>query len=78
MYRWPLVILITLVLCGIISGQSPGFVVTGHMTATDQESREGTFHVGTEFMVITKPKSPIHDDLMDMVGHDVTVIIEAR
>lgn len=78
MYRWALVILITLVLCGFVYGQSTGFVITGPMTATDQESQEGYFHVGTEFMVITKPKSPIHDDLQKMLGHGVTVIVEAR
>lgn len=76
--RWALLIIIMLLLCAGVYGAARGFVITGPITATDQEAQEGYFHVGSEFMVITKPNSPIHDDLKAMIGRDVVVAVEAK
>ena len=70
-----MLVIITLLLCAVVYGQSRGFVISGPLTATAQESQEGYFHVGAEFMVITKPNSPIHDDLKAMIGHKVIVAL---
>lgn len=48
-----------------------GIHVTGRLDATEQEAQEGYFALGRELMIVTKPDSPIHDDLRSMIGATV-------
>lgn len=48
-----------------------GVHITGTLSATDQEAQEGYFALGAELMIVTRPNSPIHDDLRSMVGSSV-------
>ena len=78
--RWWVLLfaIVVLVAAALVYGQPIGFIISGKLSATPQEEQEGYFHVGEEFMVITKPKSPIHGDLSKMVGREVTVVVESR
>jgi hypothetical protein len=48
-----------------------GFHITGKMDATDQEAQEGYFSIGKDVMIVTRPNSPVHDDLRSMIGSQV-------
>lgn len=65
---------------GLLAGRSvvvkaAGIHVTGTLSATDVEAREGYFALGRELSIVTKPGSPIHDDLQAMVGHECQVSV---
>jgi len=76
MIRW-LVFGVLLVYAAMASA-ADGFLVRGPLSATDQESQEGYYAIGKELFLVTKPGSPIHDDLKRMVGKNVVVVVEAR
>ena len=78
--RWWLLLIVLTLFAGaaFVYGEPVGFSVRGLMTATDQEAQEGYFAVGQELMIVTKPGSPIHDDLKAMTGADVTVVVTTR
>lgn len=59
---------------GSVSAQT-GFHVTGVVTATEQERQEGYINLGAELMLATHPKSPIYDDLVGFIGHNVRVSV---
>ena len=53
-----LLVIITLLLCAVVYGQSRGFIVgIGPVHATDQERIECSFGIGPETMIIFHPKS---------------------
>ena len=52
-----------------------GVHVTGTLTATAQEAREGYFNLGRELVIVTHPKSPIIPDLRRMVNQTVRVSV---
>ena len=51
-------------------------VVQGRVSATEQESDEGYFAVGSDTMVVAKPKSALHQWLRAHNGQQVRVTIE--
>lgn len=74
-----LVVLAVLVGGAALAFAAPdGFIVSGPLTATDQEAQEGYFAVGAEFAVVTKLGSPVHDDLTRLVGRAVVVVVESK
>lgn len=77
--RWLLLILSAVLVGAALGLAAPeGFSVRCPLTATDQEAQEGYFNCGRELAVVTKPGSPVHDDLQRLVGRDVVVIVESR
>ena len=52
-----------------------GFHVRGPLTATELERQEGYVTLGKDLMLATHPKSPIYDDLMNLIGHEVRISV---
>lgn len=77
-YRMGCLVLALLLGVTVFASAGDGFIVRGLMTSTDQEAQEGYFAVGAELAIVTKPGSPIHDDLKRMVGKNVVIVVEAR
>lgn len=59
-----------------VAAYASGFHATGRMEPTEQETQEGYFPVGTEFMVVTKPGSPLYTHLLGMRGQMVRLSVE--
>ena len=77
--RWWLALYILAFVVGALLYAEPqGFSVRCPLTATDQEAIEGYYACGRELTIVTKPNSPVHDDLQRMLGQEVTVVVEAR
>lgn len=55
----------------LTSRAKAGFHITGKLDATELESQEGYFSLGNELAIVTRPNSPIHDDLKAMRGTEV-------
>ena len=73
-----LLVAIVMLLAAMAYGEAQGFPVRCILTATDQEALEGYYACGNELTIVTKPGSPVHDDLQRMLGHVVTVVVETR
>ena len=78
-HRWWLALyILAFVLGALLYAEPQGFPVRCALTATDQEAIEGYYNCGAELAVVTKPGSPVHDDLQRMLGHEVVVVVETR
>jgi hypothetical protein len=51
-------------------------MVQGQVSATEQESDEGYFAVGSDTMIVAKPQSKLHQWLRVHNGQQVRVTIE--
>jgi hypothetical protein len=74
-----LLVLITLLgtlLLGFTVAAQEGFIVTGRLSATDQEADEGYFAVDQQTMIVVKPGSDLHTYLRGMAGKRVRITVE--
>ncbi|MGH9347125.1 MAG: hypothetical protein ACRD26_07645 [Vicinamibacterales bacterium] len=53
-----------------------GFVMTGRVSATDQEADEGYFAIDQQTMVVVKPGSELHAYLRGQAGKRVRLVVE--
>jgi hypothetical protein len=61
---------------GVAVAHQASIAVQGRVSATEQESDEGYFAVGSETMVVAKPESALHQWLRAHNGQQVRVTIE--
>jgi hypothetical protein len=61
---------------GVAVAHQASIAVQGRVSATEQESDEGYFAVGSETMVVAKPQSALHQWLRAHNGQQVRVTIE--
>jgi hypothetical protein len=52
-----------------------GFVLTGRLSATDQEADEGYFAIDQQTMVVAKPGSELHAYLRGQAGKRVRLTV---
>jgi len=74
-----LLVLITLLgtlLLGFTVAAQEGFIVTGRLSATDQEADEGYFAVDQQTMIVVKPGSDLHTYLRGLAGKRVRITVE--
>ena len=74
-----LLVLITLLgtlLLGFTVAAQEGFVLSGRLSATDQEADEGYFAIDQQTMIVVKPGSDLHTYLRGMAGKRVRITIE--
>ena len=74
-----LLVLITIVgtlLLGFTVAAQEGFVLSGRLSATDQEADEGYFAIDQQTMIVVKPGSDLHTYLRSMAGKRVRITIE--
>jgi hypothetical protein len=62
-----------LLAAGAVASDAP--TVTGIVSATEQESDEGYFAVGSDTMIVAKPNSRLHHWLRQRTGQEVRVTI---
>lgn len=65
----------TLLLGWAVAAQE-GFVMTGRVSATDQEADEGYFAIDQQTMVVVKPGSELHAYLRGQAGKRVRLVVE--
>ncbi len=53
-----------------------GFVVTGRLSATEQEADEGYFAIDQQTMLVVKPGSAFHAYLRGQAGKRVRITVE--
>lgn len=53
-----------------------GFVLTGRVSATDQEADEGYFAIDQQTMIVVKPGSELHAYLRGQAGRRVRLVVE--
>jgi hypothetical protein len=61
---------------GVAAARQGSIAVHGKVSATEQESDEGYFAVGSETMIVAKPQSPLHQWLRGQNNSQVRVTIE--
>lgn len=74
-----LVLLATLfatLLLGFGVAAQEGFVLTGRLSATDQEADEGYFAIDQQTMIVVKPGSELHAYLRGQAGQRVRITVE--
>jgi hypothetical protein len=69
------VLLIGLML-GLAVGAQEGFVLTGRVSATDQEADEGYFAIDQQTMLVVKPGSELHAYLRGQAGKRIRLVVE--
>ncbi len=62
---------------GVLWAQD-GFVVSGHVSATDSEVDEGYFGIGQEISIIARPGTGAHAWLKAHTGQRIRVTLEAE
>jgi hypothetical protein len=65
-----------LLAAGAVASDAP--VISGMVSATEQESDEGYFAIGSETMIVAKPNSTLHRWLRERTGQHVRVTITTR
>jgi len=68
-------IVLTLVLGWTVAAQE-GFVLSGRLSATDQEADEGYFAIDQQTMIVVKPGSELHAYLRGQSGKRVRIVVE--
>jgi len=74
-----LLMLITIMgtlLLGFTVAAQEGFVLSGRLSATDQEADEGYFAVDQQTMIVVKPGSELHAYLRGQAGKRVRITVE--
>jgi hypothetical protein len=74
-----LLVLITLVgtvLLGFTVAAQEGFILSGRLSATDQEADEGYFAIDQQTMLVVKPGSDLHAFLRGKSGKRVRITVE--
>jgi hypothetical protein len=74
-----LLMLITLLgtlLVGLSVAAQDGFVMSGRLSATDQEADEGYFAIDQQTMIVVKPGSDLHSFLRGQSGRRVRITVE--
>ena len=74
-----LVLLTTLIatlLLGFGVAAQEGFVLSGRLSATDQEADEGYFAIDQQTMLLVKPGSELHAYLRGQAGKRVRITVE--
>ena len=60
---------------GVVAAQE-GFVMSGRLSATDQEADEGYFAIDQQTMIVVKPGSDLHAFLRGQSGRRVRITVE--
>jgi hypothetical protein len=68
-------IVVTLLLGWRVAAQE-GFVLSGRVSATDQEADEGYFAIDQQTMLVVKPGSELHGYLRGQSGKRVRIVVE--
>lgn len=81
MTRKQLALVLIALVVGIVAGgaavaSQASIAVQGQVSATEQESDEGYFAVGSDTMIVAKPQSTLHRWLRAHNGQQVRVTIE--
>lgn len=63
-------------LMGLGVAAQQGFVLSGRLSATDQEADEGYFAIDQETMLVVKPGSDLHAFLRGQSGRRVRITVE--
>jgi hypothetical protein len=63
-------------LFGLGVAAQEGFVLTGRLSATDQEADEGYFAIDQQTMLVVKPGSELHAFLRGQAGKRVRIVVE--
>jgi hypothetical protein len=76
-----LALILTALILGAVAGgaavaSQASIAVEGRVSATEQESDEGYFAMGSDTMIVAKPQSALHQWLRAHNGHQVRVTIE--
>ena len=78
-----LVLMLMALVVGIVAGgaavaSQASIMVQGQVSATEQESDEGYFAVGSDTMIVAKPRSALHGWLQAHNSQHVRVTIEVE
>ena len=78
-----LVLMLIALVVGIVAGgaavaSQASITVQGQVSATEQESDEGYFAVGSDTMIVAKPRSALHRWLQAHNSQQVRVTIEVE
>jgi hypothetical protein len=68
--------LVVVLLCVSWLAAADGFVLSGRLSATDQEADEGYFAIDQQTMLVVKPGSELHAYLRGQAGKRVRMIVE--
>jgi hypothetical protein len=74
-----LLVLVTIVvalLLGLTVAAQTGFVLSGRLSATDQEADEGYFAIDQQTMLVVKPGSDLHAYLRSQAGKRIRITVE--
>jgi hypothetical protein len=74
-----LLVVVTLLgtlLVGLGVAAQEGFVMSGRLSATDQEADEGYFAIDQQTMIVVKPGSDLHAFLRGQSGRRVRITVE--
>jgi hypothetical protein len=74
-----LLVVVTLLgtlLVGLGVAAQEGFVLSGRLSATDQEADEGYFAIDQQTMIVVKPGSDLHAFLRGQSGRRVRITVE--
>lgn len=70
------VTLLGTLLAGLGVAAQEGFVLSGRLSATDQEADEGYFAIDQQTMIVVKPGSDLHAFLRGQSGRRVRITVE--
>ena len=76
MRRLLVVVIIGTILLGFGVAAQEGFVLSGRLSATDQEADEGYFAIDQQTMLVVKPGSELHAYLRGQAGKRVRITVE--
>jgi hypothetical protein len=76
MRRLLAVVIIGTILLGFGVAAQEGFVLSGRLSATDQEADEGYFAIDQQTMLVVKPGSELHAYLRGQAGKRVRITVE--
>jgi hypothetical protein len=76
MRRLLMVLTLIATLLGLGVAAQEGFVLTGRLSATDQEADEGYFAIDQQTMLVVKPGSELHAYLKGQAGKRVRITVE--
>jgi hypothetical protein len=76
MRRLLAVVIIGTILLGFGVAAQEAFVLSGRLSATDQEADEGYFAIDQQTMLVVKPGSELHAYLRGQAGKRVRITVE--
>jgi hypothetical protein len=62
----------------IVHAQMRSMLISGHVTASEQEKSEGYFNVGPGMMIAVKPDTDLHRWFLQQVDRDIDVLLDTK